>query len=82
MRQKILRLATIGFAPGYRDVMLSLRGEAGHEYDVTLNPAEVQRLIDTLADAVAQRPQNKPPLDWRQYPQPIQWPGGKPSQPE
>jgi hypothetical protein len=82
MRQKILKLATIGFAPGYRDVMLTLRCELGREHNVTLSPAEVQRLIDTLADAVAQRPQNKPPLDWRQYPQPIQWPAVKPYRPE
>ncbi len=80
MRQKILKLAGFAHAPGYRDVMLSLRCEAGREYDVTLSPAEVQRLIDALADAVAQR--EEPPLDWRQYPQPIQWPAVKPYQPE
>ncbi len=80
MRQKILKLATIGIAPGYRDVMLSLRCELGREHHVTLNPAEVQRLIDALAEAVAQR--DRPPLDWRAYPQPIQWPVVKPYRPE
>ena len=82
MRQKVLKLATVGFAPGYRDVTLILSSETGQEHSLHLGPAQVQRLIDMLADAVAQRPHSKPPLDWRNYPQPIQWPEVKPYRPE
>ncbi len=82
MRQKILKLATAGFAPGYRDVTLVLSSESGQEHSLHLGPAEVQRLIDTLAEAVANGPEGGPPLAWRQYPQPIQWPAVQPYRPE
>lgn len=82
MQQTSVKLAAVGFAPGYRDVTLTLSCEAGWEHFLHLGPADIQRLIDTLADAVARRPDNKPPLDWRQYPQPIEWPAVKPYRPE
>ena len=82
MRATQLRLAEAGFAPGYRDVTLTLASETGQEHRLHLGPAEVQRLIDLLADAVAQRPHSPPPIDWRQYPKPIDWPAVTPYKPK
>jgi hypothetical protein len=61
-------------APGYRNpVFVLVDPKTGNEFELSLQPRDLQRVINECADA-AKQIGGHPPIDWDQHPYPVYWP--------
>jgi hypothetical protein len=61
-------------APGYRSPKLTFVDPAsGREYECSLSPRDLQRVILECAES-AKQISSHPPIDWDEYPRQVYWP--------
>ena len=70
----VLKYKSCWHAPGYRSLgVVMVDPETGTEYQLSVGPKDLQRLINDCADAAKQM-NDHPPLDWQEYPSSVYWP--------
>jgi hypothetical protein len=73
----VLKYKSCWHAPGYRSLGVVMVDPDGREYQLSIGPKELQRLINDCADA-AKQIGGHPPIDWEEYPHSVYWPEVKP----